>query len=317
MAFKKATKFESKARLALVGPAKAGKSLTALLVASGLGPRIAAIDTEHGALSKYADRVDFDVMELKSFHPKEYIAAMREAEREGYDALVVDSGTHAWSSKGGVLRQVDEATQNSKSKDSFGAWREPRKVQDDFVEALHESKLHVCMTLRAKMAYELQKNDRTGKLEPVKLGLEPIQDKDFEYEFDFVGMLDRDHIMTIEGSRLAGFGHTVTEKPGKEFGERVLAALSGVVRKEPWETVEFLLGELTGTLVGEASEGTIGRYVLAVREHIKRHPDFSRADRDTWIAHGVLCAQAQEAAKKRPEPPPSTEKPADDDNLPH
>lgn len=72
--------------------------------------------------------------------------------------------------------------------------------------------------------------------------------------------------------------------------------------------LEFLLGELTGTLVTEAAEGTIGRYVSAVREHIKRHPEWQRAERDRWIAHGVLCSQVLES-RKQSNP--------DDDDLPY
>jgi len=81
--FKKAVKFESKGRVALVGPAGSGKSFTALMIARMLvGPegKIAAVDTEHGSLSKYAHTMkcggpgvcedashhDFDVVETLS-----------------------------------------------------------------------------------------------------------------------------------------------------------------------------------------------------------------------------------------------------------
>jgi hypothetical protein len=50
--------YAAKGRIALVGPAGSGKSYTSLLMARALaGPtgKIAAIDTERGSLSKYAD----------------------------------------------------------------------------------------------------------------------------------------------------------------------------------------------------------------------------------------------------------------------
>ncbi|SDH82486.1 hypothetical protein SAMN04489735_10711, partial [Aneurinibacillus thermoaerophilus] len=54
MAFTKATKTKSRARIALCGPSGAGKTYTSLRLASGLGEKVAVIDTERGSASKYA-----------------------------------------------------------------------------------------------------------------------------------------------------------------------------------------------------------------------------------------------------------------------
>src|ERR1700683_2729581 len=73
--FTKAVKYADKGRVALIGPPGSGKSYTMLLLARALaGPsgRIAAIDTEHGSLSKYADIFDFDVIELDTFSPETF-----------------------------------------------------------------------------------------------------------------------------------------------------------------------------------------------------------------------------------------------------
>src|SRR5260364_9396 len=48
--------------LALTGPSGSGKTYSALLLAKGIGGRIAVIDTEHGSASLYADVLDFDVL---------------------------------------------------------------------------------------------------------------------------------------------------------------------------------------------------------------------------------------------------------------
>ncbi len=63
--FTKATKSSAKLRAALFGPSGAGKTLTALRIAAGLGGAIAVIDTERGSASKYADRFSFDVLDLE------------------------------------------------------------------------------------------------------------------------------------------------------------------------------------------------------------------------------------------------------------
>lgn len=109
MGFEKATKSKSRARVGLCGPAGSGKTYTALKLASGLGEKVAVIDTEHGSASKYADEFDFDVMELDSFHPNNYIGGIKEAEKTGYDVLVIDSLSHAWVGKDGVIDLKEKA----------------------------------------------------------------------------------------------------------------------------------------------------------------------------------------------------------------
>ena len=59
--FKKATKEQAKLRLALFGVSGSGKTYTALRIATGLGGKIAVIDTERNSACKYSDRFDFDV----------------------------------------------------------------------------------------------------------------------------------------------------------------------------------------------------------------------------------------------------------------
>src|SRR5690606_1687083 len=50
--FEEATKDAAKARIALTGPAGSGKTYTALMLAFGLGEKVAVIDTERGSASK-------------------------------------------------------------------------------------------------------------------------------------------------------------------------------------------------------------------------------------------------------------------------
>ena len=53
--FKKAVRSASKLRLALSGTSGSGKTYGALLLAKGIGGKIAVIDTERGSASLYAD----------------------------------------------------------------------------------------------------------------------------------------------------------------------------------------------------------------------------------------------------------------------
>lgn len=110
--FRKAKRGLSKLRLALSGVSGSGKTYSALLLAKGLGGRIAVVDTERGSASLYADMPgipDFDVLDLEApFSPERYVEAIRAAESAGYDVLIIDSMSHEWTGKGGCLELADE-----------------------------------------------------------------------------------------------------------------------------------------------------------------------------------------------------------------
>src|SRR5438045_4027224 len=79
MSFTKATKTAAKARVTLNGPAGSGKTYSALVMASRLGKKIAVIDTEHKAASKYADLFDFDQVSLEEFSIDTYLKTIQAA----------------------------------------------------------------------------------------------------------------------------------------------------------------------------------------------------------------------------------------------
>src|SRR5262245_58467159 len=85
--FSKATREQLKLRAAFDGPSGGGKSVTALRCALALSParKIAVIDSERKSARKYVGEdfgegpISFDVLELGSFAPTEYTAAIEEA----------------------------------------------------------------------------------------------------------------------------------------------------------------------------------------------------------------------------------------------
>ena len=122
--FKRAVKYEAKGRIALVGPVGSGKSLTMLTFARALGKKIAAVDTEHGSLSKYADLFEFDVIEPSSYSVQSLIASIDAAEAAGYEVFCIDSLSHYWIGPDGALEFVDRASKRQNAKDdSFAGWR--------------------------------------------------------------------------------------------------------------------------------------------------------------------------------------------------
>jgi hypothetical protein len=222
--FQPATRTQARLRLGLVGPTGAGKTYTALAVAQHLGSRVAVIDTEHGSASKYADEFTFDVLELTTFGPLTYVAAIAAADAAGYDVLIIDSLSHAWMGKDGALELVDRAAKRSGSNNSFTAWRDVTPQHNQMIEAILGCRAHVIMTMRSKMEYILDK-DRDGKTVPRKVGMAPIQRDGMEYEADVVGDLDLQHTLVVTKSRCRALDQAVIDRPGRGLAETLLAWL--------------------------------------------------------------------------------------------
>ncbi|MGJ3562103.1 AAA family ATPase [Streptomyces sp. INA 01156] len=120
-----ATKEQAKARIALTGPTGSGKTYSALVIGTGIGDRIALIDTEHGSASKYADEFAFDTLPLATFEPRARRGArggrprgLRRRDRRLAHALLVRLG--------GMLEQVDNAAKRVAGGNTFAGWREAR-----------------------------------------------------------------------------------------------------------------------------------------------------------------------------------------------
>ncbi len=215
MQFAKATKQQSKLRMALIGPSGSGKTYTALNIAKHMGGRTALIDTERGSASKYADLFDFDVLELHVFSPDTYREAIEAASAAGYDNLIIDSLSHAWMGKDGALEQVDKAAKRSGSGNTFTAWREVTPMHNAMVDAILQARCHVIATMRAKTEYIVEKDER-GKTAPRKVGLAPVQRDGLEYEFDVVADMDLDNNMIVSKTRCPQLAGAVIPKPGED-----------------------------------------------------------------------------------------------------
>jgi len=209
-----------------MGPPGSGKTKSALLLAKHLGcKKIAGIDSERGSMKLYANTVDFEVCELESFAVERYMEAIAFAQREGFDCLIIDSMSHAWAGKDGILEFKDRRTEQSKSKDSFGAgWRDASPLHNKFIDAILAFKGHVITTLRTKMEYVLEEG-ANGKKVPRKIGMAPVQREGVEYEFTVVGdFIDHKKLM-ITKTRCEALDDKVYYEPGREMAETLRAWL--------------------------------------------------------------------------------------------
>src|SRR6266568_5669265 len=233
MTFQRATKFQSKLRLALAGPAGSGKTYTALTLATALadGQSVALIDTEHGSASKYADIFGFDTLQLETFHPNKYIEAIHEAEAAGYAVLVIDSLSHAWSGVGGLLEVVENITKRSNSKNSFNAWGEATPLQNRLIDTIIRSKLHIIATMRSKTEYVVEVVN--GRTTPRKIGMAPVQRDDLPYEFDVFCSMESDNTLIVDKSRCPALSGAVIAKPNGAVADTLKVWLSGEPTPEP------------------------------------------------------------------------------------
>ncbi|MEZ7892692.1 MAG: ATP-binding protein [Candidatus Wallbacteria bacterium] len=193
MEFKKATKTESRLRIAISGAAGSGKTYSALQIAKGIGGGIAVIDTERGSASLYAGIFNFDVLNIEPpYSPEKYIEAISVAEKSGYSVVIIDSLSHAWAGSGGLLDLHDTIQKSAKGGNSFSAWKEVTPLQNKFIDAIVCSKCHIIATMRAKQDYVIENNN--GRNQVRKVGLAPVQREGVEYEFSVYIELSQEHI---------------------------------------------------------------------------------------------------------------------------
>jgi hypothetical protein len=218
--FQKAQRIVKKARIGICGVAGSGKTLSALKIATGIGHRIALVDTENNSSVLYADRIDFDVLNIEPpFEIDKYIKAIHQAEAAGYDVLILDSISHAWAGEGGLLDTQGKLADGGMN--SFTAWRKLTPQHNAFIEAMIRSKLHLIATMRSKMDYVVETNEK-GKSVPKKVGLAPIQREGLDFEFDIVFDLDLNHNAQSTKDRSSLFDGRLVSKPDGKIGKQIL-----------------------------------------------------------------------------------------------
>jgi nucleoside-triphosphatase THEP1 len=224
--FKKATRAQARLRLGLIGPAGSGKTYTALRIAAGLGGKIAVIDTERGSASLYMGErgIEFDVIELDSYEVEHFIDAIQAAAAGGYTTLIIDSLSHAWAGKGGILEYVDKAGKRNQGGGNFGAWRDATPRHNALVDAILGAPLHVICTLRSKVEYVVE--NVGGRTQVRKVGLQPVQRDGLEYEFTVVGDVTQEHDLIVTKTRAAFLKDAVIREAGEDLGKQLSQWLS-------------------------------------------------------------------------------------------
>lgn len=269
MFIRKAERKKAKLRLGICGSSGSGKTRSALEIAAGMGGRIGMIDTEAGRGELYADctskydpdlKLSYDIIRLDApYSPERYIEAMKAFEKGGYDILIIDSLSHAWSGEGGVLSIVDKAGGQFQN-----GWKIGTPKQNSLIDAIITSPMHIICNLRVKTEYVVEKNDK-GKNEPRKIGLAPVQRDQLEYEFTMFMNMNQDHIAHVTKDNTEMFDQEFI-KPNPEMGQKLMAWLNtGIDVKENFRNVimPLILDDIHGaeTLV-ELKEKYVKYYGL-------------------------------------------------------
>jgi len=223
-----------KARMMLSGPAGAGKTRTALIMAERLthGGKVLVIDTEKESALTYAD--DFEFQHLAwdpPFDPRELATVLLEA-GDSYDAVIVDSLSHFWRGSGGTLDIADG---------KFTGWKAARPAQDDLVAGILDAKAHVILCGRAKIDHVQELEN--GKHVVRKLGMATIQDDTLEYELNVACEIDMEHQLTVSKSRCTTVpvGRTFAPGHAEDFADLYRDWLAGGEPPAPQDKVDALV----------------------------------------------------------------------------
>lgn len=198
--FRKAARQKLKASIMIEGLQGSGKSGLALLIAKALTSdwdKIYAIDTENKSLDLFQGIKmntgepfgDFNKVDLTmddGYAPSNYLALRDAAVSAGADVIIMDSISHMWNRKGGLLDLVAEA--QASGLDNYRSWgtdknRKEKELLSDLVRC---SDAHIITTVRTKEKFGMEFDETKGKNKVVSLGEQQVQQDGLKYEPDLV-----------------------------------------------------------------------------------------------------------------------------------
>lgn len=240
--FRKVERQKVKASIMIEGLQGSGKSGLALAIARVLASdwnKIYAIDTENQSLDLFdgiklntgIKVTNFNKVDLTpddGFAPSNYMTLREEAIADGAEVVIMDSISHMWNRKGGLLDKVTEA--QAAGLDQYRSWGtdENRKEKELIFDLVRSHKAHIISTVRSKEKFGMEYDETKGKNKVVSLGEQQIQQEGLKYEPDLV-------------LRMVSAGHTDGTAPVAE----VLKSRYAILRVgEEYEFTPELLNNL-------------------------------------------------------------------------
>jgi hypothetical protein len=187
--------------IGLFGPSGAGKTYSALRLASGIsrvtkGP-IYVVDSEAGRALSYSDRFRFTHVDLlPPFGSSDYLAAVqycythsgyRIGADSGRPTIIIDSASHEHEGSGGYLdthqKEVQRLTKGDASKANqvnMLAWSVPSRLRQEMINTLVQMRTNLIWCFRAKEKTKpVKRGDKTVIEEQ---GWQPITGDGLRYE---------------------------------------------------------------------------------------------------------------------------------------
>lgn len=235
LTLKKAQRKRVKLKIGLAAPSGGGKTASSLILGYGLlkgehptwsddqiWDKIAIIDTENGSGELYANcKIGgtvigaYNAISLEPpYEPNKYMDAINACKDAGMEVCIVDSLSHAWSGRGGLLEK--QGNVSKRTGNSYTAWREITPLHNALVDTLLQTDMHVICTMRSKTEY-VQEKDEKGRTTVRKVGMAPVQRDGMEYEFSMFLEIDADHQAFVSKDRtgvIDGQYFTVTPDVG-------------------------------------------------------------------------------------------------------
>ncbi len=224
MKLNQASRKKAKIRLGLSSVSGGGKTFSAILIAKGLSTdisKVGIIDTENGSADLYAHLGNYNVIPLHPpYSPERYIEAITACENAGMEVIIIDSISHEWEGKGGILELSDSLGNQYQS-----AWKTLTPRHEAFKQAIIQSSCHIITTVRRKQDYVLQeKTNKQGRVvqAPVKAGFKEVTREGWEYELTVNLEMELNHYATASKDRTGLFMNRPAFIPTAETGRMIL-----------------------------------------------------------------------------------------------
>lgn len=298
--------------IALAGASGSGKTMSALRLARGMAPveKIFFIDTEARRGLHYAEQFgQFKHLDMRPpFAPARFLDAVRAAEDQGAQVVIIDSGSMEYDGEGGIMDWADQLvlgtpkvgiehprTKTSRDQDwwkdwevrpvdSPGNWKEPKHAHKRMMNAFLQCRAHLIFCLRADEKIEIIREG--GKTQVRPLGWMPICEKRFMYEMTASFTLTPDrpgrpslslpHKLQEQHRGMFPEGEPINEEAGRRLAEW---ACGGAQAQAP--TIDAALVE-EGHAAAARGMDTFRAYWDRIKPH--RPTVGSVAQRDAWIA---------------------------------
>lgn len=191
-----AVRVQTPVLVGLVSPSGAGKTYSALRLATGMqrvtGGEIFVIDTEQKRSLHYANQFKFRHIPFgRPFSPLDYLAAIEYAVSRGAKIVVVDSMSHEHEGPGGVLEMHDAKLDQIAGNDwkkraacTMLAWSEPKQQRRRLLNSIVQMDCNFVFCFRAKRKIKPVKGG-----EPLDLGWMPIGGEEFVFEMTLNAIL--------------------------------------------------------------------------------------------------------------------------------